>query len=76
MGFLVGFLGPVIAYLSPPWSMAQFACPLCPHITAGFPTRLTWLQIGLTAGLVFGLLYAVTGFGIGYVVSKLRRVNS
>ncbi len=73
IGFVVGFVGPVLFYVFYTNSMASFACLFCPHITMFGPTRLTWLQIDLGFGLVQGLAFALLGFAIGYAISKIQR---
>ncbi len=74
IGFLVGFLGPVLFYGSKQLVMAfQFACPLCPTYMVAFWGPLDWLQLGLTFGLVQGLAFALLGFAIGYAISRIRR---
>jgi hypothetical protein len=74
-GFLIGFLPPFLFYASPPsfftWE-SHWVCPLCPYIDMFFATRIAYVQLGLTIGLVCGLLLALTGFAIGYVISRLR----
>ena len=74
IGFLVGFLGPLVFYLAPfPLFQSRVLCPQCPYIDIAFATRLTWIQVALVIALLSGLTLALAGFGIGYTVSKLRR---
>lgn len=75
IGFIVGFLGPVI-FIQPPASFFTYEShvlsPLCPYID-GIMTRSGWVQVGLTLGLIFGILYGLIGFTIGFAVSRARQ---
>ena len=76
IGFVVGFVGPLLFYLSPyslPTYGPDVACPACPHIDLMFATRWTWIEIALKMGLCFGLIYALGGFAVGYALSRFRR---
>jgi len=67
IGFVVGFLGPLLFYASPDlWFTfeCRVLCPWCPYVD--FLTRLGRLQAGLTTGLLSGLLLAAIGFSVGY----------
>ena len=67
-GFVVGFVGPFLFYASPfSWFSfeSHFVCPWCPYIDVMHPNWLTWVQLGLTVGLVSGLLFALVGFPVG-----------
>lgn len=75
IGFIIGFLGPVLFYASPPTLFtyeSHVVCPLCPYVDIAFATRLTWIEVGLEVGLLFGLVSALVGFVIGYLISKVR----
>jgi hypothetical protein len=74
IGFVVGFLGPVLFYSSPFRVLyeSHVVCPVCPYLEIPFATKLTWVGVGLWLGLVFGLVYAPIGFGIGWSIFKLR----
>lgn len=79
IGFVVGFVGAFLFYASPAgWFTyeSHVLCPLCPYIDIAFGTRLMWVQIGLQAGLLWGILYAVAGFLIGIGISKARRKST
>jgi hypothetical protein len=79
VGFVIGFLGPLLFYASPPSLFtyeSHVVCPYCPYVDIAFATRMTWLQVGLQAGLFFGLVLALTGFLFGYIIAKLRRSRS
>ncbi len=69
IGFLVGFIGPILFY--PLHYQAQVLCPLCPYIFVP-PRALIWLQIGLVFGLIQGLTFALLAFAIGYSISKVK----
>ena len=73
IGFVVGFVSPILFYQFGTNPVVNFACLVCPHITMFGPTRLTWLQIGLGFGLVQGLAFALLGFAIGCAISKIQR---
>jgi len=75
IGFVVGFVGSFLFYASPiSWFSFEsgFVCPWCPIIGVMFANWLTWLQLGLTAGLASGLLLALIGFFAGYLVTVAR----
>jgi hypothetical protein len=68
IGFVVGFVGPLLFYGSPPsWLTyeSHLLCFYCPYIDPAFATRTDWILIGLRLGLFCGLLMAAVGFGIG-----------
>lgn len=73
IGFVVGFIGPVLFYAVPYAFESHLACPLCPFIDVPFGHPLLWWQIGLTWGVIQGLLFASLGFGIGYAVSRIQK---
>ncbi len=76
IGFLIGFVGPLLFYASPAsWLTCEshLLCPWCPYIDIFFATWLTWVQVGLTMGLVSGLLLALIGFFAGCFVTLVRR---
>ena len=70
IGFLAGFIGPILFYFI--HYEALIFCPLCPHVDVAFGHPLLWLQIGLTAGLTQGLVFALLSFAIGYSISKIK----
>ena len=67
--FVVGFVWPILTYMS---FIGNYGCPLCPHID-GMMRPLDWLQIGLEFGLAEGLIFALLGFAVGYLISKMKR---
>lgn len=74
IGLVVGFLGPVLFYLSPysfPTFESHLLCPACPYVST-FATRADWVEMALKFGLFCGVLYALIGFAIGYAISKVR----
>jgi hypothetical protein len=73
VGFVVGFIGPLMFYLVPYPFKSRLGCPLCPYIEVPFAHPLLWLQIGLELGLVQGLIFAILGFAIGYLISKIKQ---
>ena len=78
IGFVIGFLAPVLFYATPPsfpTFESPFVCPWCPIVFWGFTTKWTWATVGLRLGLVSGLLLAVIGFAIGYAASRIARHN-
>jgi hypothetical protein len=75
IGFCIGFIGPLLFYASPPSLFAyesHVLCPDCPYVEVAFNTPMDWALRGLEAGLVRGLVFAVAGFVIGYVISRVR----
>jgi hypothetical protein len=75
VGFVLGFLGPVLFYTTPagsPLYESHLVCPVCPYVDGIMPTS-GWLQLGLTIGLLTGFGYALLGFGIGYLVWSYKR---
>jgi hypothetical protein len=73
--FVVGFVGPVLFYASPPsfpTYESHIVCPLCPYIDVAFGHALLWLQIGLELGLFQGIAFALLGFTLGYAISRFR----
>jgi hypothetical protein len=76
VGFVIGFLGPVLFYAAPGFTYeSHFLCPWCPYIDIFPSDRLAWLSLGLSVGLFCGLILALVGFIIGYAVSKVIRAN-
>jgi hypothetical protein len=76
IGFVIGFVGPLLFYASPSsWLTYEsgFVCPWCPYVDFFFVTWLTLLQVGLTMGLISGLLLALIGFSTGCFVTLVRR---
>jgi hypothetical protein len=74
--FVIGFIGPLLFYATPPafpTYQAFAVCPLCPMIEVAFGHPLLWLRIGLQFGLVQGIAFAVFGFTIGYGVSAISQ---
>jgi hypothetical protein len=69
IGFLMGFVGPVLFY----GFGLGVACPQCPYIDAIFWTPRDWLALGLGLGLMQGLVFALLGFAAGYIVSRIKR---
>jgi hypothetical protein len=75
IGFVVGFLGPLSFYASPPsWLTyeSHLLCPYCPYIDLIFAEWSDWVLLGLKVGLLCGLILAFIGFVIGYLISKLK----
>lgn len=70
IGFLIGFVCPLISYAGPT-SLLNDSCPWCPHIDALRVSPLTWIDIGLRFGLFSGLSFAVMGFVVGCTLSRL-----
>jgi hypothetical protein len=76
VGFVLGFIGPVLFYASPtalPTYESHVLCPACPYIDIAFATKTAWLELGMEFGLLNGLCYALIGFGIGYCISRSRQ---
>ena len=71
IGFLVGFIGPILFYSVPYTFESHIACPLCPYIDA-FGHPLFWLEAGFTLGLIQGLTFALFGFAVGYSIFKVK----
>jgi hypothetical protein len=69
IGFLLGSIGPLLFYSV--HYESGILCPLCPHVDA-LMHPLGWLQFGLTAGLIQGVLFALLGFAVGFSISELR----
>ena len=72
IGFVIGFVPAFLYYVSPySWSTfeSHSVCPWCFFIDIFPSTWLTWLQLGLTMGLVSGLMLAVIGFSAGFFVT-------
>jgi hypothetical protein len=65
IGFVVGFTGAVLFYLGPQWSVLCLPCPIVHPIPS---TGLVSLQIALTTGLLQGLLFALLGLAIGFLL--------
>lgn len=75
VGFIVGFLPPVLFYTPflPTWE-SDTVCPRCPIVDIfSSDPNLAYLGYGLIIGLIWGLGLALAGFGIGYGVSRLKR---
>jgi len=75
IGFVIGFVGSFLFYASPfSWSSfeSHFGCPWCPYIDVWDANWLTWVELGLTVGLVSGLLIALVGFSVGFFVALVR----
>jgi hypothetical protein len=75
IAFVVGFVGPVLFYASPPsfpTYESHIVCPLCPYSDVAFGHALLWLQIGLELGLFQGIAFALLGFTVGYSISRFR----
>ena len=72
VGFVFGFLGPLLFYSSPYQFLyeSHIVCPVCPYVEIPFATEMTWIDVGLRNGLFCGLAYALIGFGIGWSISK------
>ena len=66
--------GPVLFYSSPYQFLyeSHVVCPVCPFLEIPFATKITWVGVGLTLGLLCGLTYALIGLGIGWSISKFR----
>jgi len=47
IGFVVGFVGPVLFYSFDMQSVGIFVCPQCPHIDFMFYTRMDWVGLDL-----------------------------
>jgi hypothetical protein len=73
IGFVIGFVGPVLFYAVPCTFESHIACPLCPFIDAPFMRPLDWLEIGLKVGLFQGLIFALLGFAIGYFIFRIKQ---
>ena len=67
IGFVFGFIGPILFYAL--HIESHLACPFCPYITVPFVSRLGWLEIGLKFGLLQGLVFAFLGFAIVFSFS-------
>ena len=78
IGFVIGFLGPVLFYASP-FSFITYeshlVCPWCPYVDFFHATTLTWIRAGLVFGLLSGLLLALVGFLVGYAVSRMKHAK-
>jgi hypothetical protein len=72
IGFVVGFIGPILFYLVPYTFERHIFCPLCPQIDMASRRPLLWLEIGLGCGLAQGLTFALLGFVIGFLTSKSK----
>jgi len=78
VGFLIGFVGPVLFYASPASFFtfeSHFVCPWCPDLFWLHATRLTWMGAGLRFGLFSGLILAAVGFALGYAASRAIHAN-
>ena len=75
IGFVIGFLGHFLFYACPfSWLSFEsgFVCPWCAIVDTAFANWLTWVNLGLTVGLMSGLLLALVGFSAGYLVTAVR----
>jgi hypothetical protein len=72
VGFIIGFIGPILSYSVPYTLQSHAACPLCPYIDIAFVHPSLWLQIGLSLGLIPGLVFAMLGFAIGYSIFRIK----
>jgi len=70
IGFVVGFIGPILSYSI--HREVYLFCLLCPHVDLAFGYPLVWLKVGLALGLMQGLVYALLAFAIGYSISKIK----
>ena len=77
IGFVIGLLGPVLFYASPPSFLTEshIVCPWCPYVDILDANTLTWIRVGLVSGLLSGLLLALVGFLVGYAVSRVRHLE-
>jgi hypothetical protein len=69
IGFVIGFIGPVLFYSVPYTFEWHIFCPLCPYIDVAFAHPLLWHEIGLRLGLLQGLVFALLGFVLGLLIS-------
>jgi len=72
IGFVIGFVGPVLFYVVPNTFVSPIACQLCPYIGVPFKP-LDWLEIGLKLELSQGLIFALLGFSIGDSIFRIKR---
>jgi hypothetical protein len=75
IGFVIGFIGPVLFYSVPYTLEWHVICPLCPYIDVPFAHRLHWLETGLSLGLIQGLVFALLGLVIGFAISKVEQLT-
>jgi hypothetical protein len=78
LGFVIGFVGSLLFYASPMSFFtfeSHFVCPWCPYVDSFNCGRLCWVELGLTSGLVFGLLLALIGFTFGYTASRITHAK-
>ena len=78
IGFVIGFMGPVLFYVSPSSFYtyeSHIVCPWCPYVDIFSTNTLTWIRVGLVSGLLSGLLLALVGFLVGYAVSRVRHLE-
>jgi len=75
VGFVVGFVGPILFYSVPYTFESQVVCPLCPIVLVFLPPRSLWLEMGLMVGLLQGLAFALLGFAAGWSISKVRQLT-
>jgi hypothetical protein len=73
VGFVVGFMGSLLFYSIPYTLQSHTACPLCPYVDVPLGHPLLWLQIGLSLGLIQGLVFAMLGFAIGYSIFRIKQ---
>ena len=74
VGFVFGFLGPLLFYSSPYQFLygSHIVCPVCPYVEIPVATKMMWIGVGLRLGLFCGLAYALIGFGIVWSIFKFR----
>jgi len=70
VGFVVGFISPILFYSVPYTFESQVVCLLCPIVFV-IPSPSP-LEMGLWIGLLQGLAFAVLGFAAGWSISKVR----
>ena len=78
IGFVIGFVGPLLFYAAPPSFFtfeSRFVCPWCPIVDPLFPSFWTWLRMGLVTGLISGVVLTLIGFSLGCAVSKVVRAS-
>lgn len=78
VAFVVGLLGSVLFYASPPSFLtyeSHLLCPWCPYIDMPASTFWTWLTIGVRIGLMSGLVLAALGFAMGCAASRIFRAS-
>jgi hypothetical protein len=73
VGFVVGFIGPILFYSVPYTFESPVVCPLCPIVFV-IPSPNP-LEMGLMVGLLQGLAFAILGFAAGWSISKVRQLT-